>query len=54
MGLLEISGTDLAARNVRCDRQHRSIAAMSVEKAIDKVKVAGTAATPAAASLPVS
>jgi hypothetical protein len=39
MSFLEISGANLTGRNMRCDRNHRSIAAMSIEKTIDEVKV---------------
>ena len=44
MGLLKISGTDLTGGNMRCDCKHRSIAAMSVEKAGDQVQVSRAAA----------
>src|SRR5208282_3730484 len=47
MRFLKVSRADLAAGNMRCDRQHRSIAAMSIEKAVNQVQVAG-AATPRA------
>ena len=44
MGLLEVFATDLVARNVRRDRQHRHAAAVGVEQAIDQVQVAWPAA----------
>jgi hypothetical protein len=43
MSFLEISGTDLSSRNMRRDREDRSIAAMSIEKSINQVEVAGAA-----------
>src|SRR5271154_3074451 len=51
MSLLKISRADLAGRNMRCDREHRSIASMSIEKAVDQVQVAGAAAPPAGREL---
>src|SRR5208282_1047945 len=47
MRLLEVSRADLAAGYMRRDREDRSIAAMSIEKAVDQVQVAGTATAPA-------
>jgi hypothetical protein len=47
MRLLEIAGTDLAARNMCRDGENRHGASMAIEEAVDKVKVAGTA-TPGA------
>jgi hypothetical protein len=47
MGLMEITGTDFAAWNLRCNHEDRHAAAMTVEEPIDEVKVAGTA-TPCA------
>src|SRR6204780_2179579 len=50
MSFLEISSADLTAWNMRCDREYRSIAAMSIEESVDQVKVAGTAAASAGRS----
>jgi len=44
VGGLEVVDADLAAGDVRGDRQHRRAAAMAVEQAIDQVQVARTAA----------
>ena len=51
VGLLKISRADLTRGNMRGDRKHRSIASMSVEKAVDQVQVARAAASPAAGEL---
>jgi len=52
MGFLEISGADLTAWNMRCDREYRGIAAMSIEESVDQVKAAGTAAATAGREFP--
>jgi hypothetical protein len=52
MSFLEISGADLTAWNMRCDREHRSIAAMSIEESVDQVKVTGTTAATAGSEFP--
>jgi hypothetical protein len=44
MGLLKIAAAHLGARNLRRDRQHRHPVAMTLEQAVDEVKIAGTAA----------
>src|SRR5580704_15721460 len=52
MSFLEIPGADLAAWNMRCDREYRGIAAMSIEESVDQVKAAGTAAATAGRKFP--
>jgi hypothetical protein len=52
MSFLEIPGADLTAWNMRCDREYWSIAAMSIEKSVDQVKVAGAAAATAGREFP--
>jgi hypothetical protein len=52
MSFLEIPGADLTAWNMRCDREYWSIAAMSIEKSVDQVKVAGAAASTAGPEFP--
>src|SRR6202022_4414059 len=52
MRFLEISGSDLSGWNMRRDREHRSVAAMRIEKSVDKVKVAGDAAARAGREFP--
>src|SRR5437870_10320643 len=44
MGLLEIIGADFAARDLRCNREDRQTAAVTVEEPVDEVKIAGAAA----------
>jgi hypothetical protein len=52
MCFLKISGAYLAAQNMRGDCNHRSIAPMSIEKAVDEVEVPGTSGTRAGGELP--
>src|SRR5260370_806747 len=42
VGLLKVSTTDFAARNLRGDRQNGNAAAMTVVEAVDQVQVPGT------------
>src|ERR1700761_7790319 len=44
MGCLKIVDPDLAARDVRGDRQDRHAAALAIEQPIDQMQIAGTAA----------
>jgi hypothetical protein len=44
MRFLEVLRPDLAARDVRRDREHRHPAALGVEQSVDQVQVAGAAA----------
>src|SRR5258707_533342 len=44
MGLLEVAGADLGARNVGGDGKHRNLVAVRIEEPVDEVQVAGAAA----------